>query len=192
MCENRNYKILWRGRRPMTMNERRKKTLEPGGDYLQRQFVQQTMNQGGSRIPSTPRGNGSRGGKGYFEPSTRCVLEWRLGDTTGCGFQCVPPRRLAETLVKTGQSIYPHVGEYYFSLTWISTVWMCTASSWITCKRFMCTHSSTRIFTFDVKNGRDRSPRFELFCVQLNELTAPAIALLLVWLLFGSSGSSCW
>lgn len=59
----------------MTMNERRKKTLEPGGDYLQRQFVQQTMNQGGSRIPSTPRGNGSRGGKGYFEPSTRCVLE---------------------------------------------------------------------------------------------------------------------
>ena len=38
-------------------------TLDPWGDYLQRQqFVQQTLNQvGGPRIPSTPT-NGSRGG----------------------------------------------------------------------------------------------------------------------------------
>ena len=67
-------------------------TLDPWGDYLQRQqFVQQTMNQGGPRIPSTPTGNGSRGGSS--SPNLQQGAFWNQGYVTqpGVGFQQVPP-----------------------------------------------------------------------------------------------------
>ena len=67
-------------------------TLDPWGDYLQRQqFVQQTMNQGGPRIPSTPTGNGSRGGSS--SPNLQQGAVWNQGYVTqpGVGFQQVPP-----------------------------------------------------------------------------------------------------
>ena len=67
-------------------------TLDPWGDYLQRQqFVQQAMNQGGPRIPSTPTGNGSRGGSS--SPNLQQGAVWNQGYVTqpGVGFQQVPP-----------------------------------------------------------------------------------------------------
>ena len=59
-------------------------TLDPWGDYLQRQqFVQQTLNQGGGpRIPSTPT-NGSRGGSS--SPSPHQGGFWNQGLVTQPG-----------------------------------------------------------------------------------------------------------
>ena len=56
-------------------------TVDPWGDYLnlqrQQQFVQQAVNQGGPRIPSTPTGNGSRGGSS--SPNVQQGAVWNQG-----------------------------------------------------------------------------------------------------------------
>ena len=66
-------------------------TLDPWGDYLQRQqFVQQTLNQvGGSRIPSTPT-NGSRGGSSSPNPHQGGFWNQSLVTQPGVGFQQLP------------------------------------------------------------------------------------------------------
>ena len=66
-------------------------TLDPWGDYLQRQqFVQQTLNQvGGPRIPSTPT-NGSRGGSSSPNPHQGGFWNQGLVTQPGVGFQQLP------------------------------------------------------------------------------------------------------
>ena len=81
-------------------------TLDPWGDYLQRQqFDQQTLNQvGGPRIPSTPT-NGSRGGSSSPNPHQGGFWNQGLVTQPGVGFQQLPGVGLQQMPPGLGNSI---------------------------------------------------------------------------------------